>query len=335
MPITERTARLKARCRWKHTTGGEFKDKSVKMGVERARYITEAHKSTIGQPEVIRRARMLENVLLKTTVFIQEDELIVGNNAEHPNYIPLYPELSNFATVDLVESPYCVSQDEMREIAEYWKPYGLQGKCEQYFTEDELDILYSSTFIEIPVFVFAFSNCVPTYEAVLEDGLNVRIKTIQEQLDKADAQLRGDPWVAEKNLPLIEKIDEWRAMIITCKAVIAWARRYSRLAKRIAENFENDPKRKEELMQISDICWRVPAEPANGLWDAMQSKWFVYLTCHALERYASGYAQKEDKLLWPYYQNSVIKKIHQPMTREQAQELIECERLKISEHGSP
>ena len=39
-------------------------------------------------------------------------------------------------------------------------------------------------------------------------------------------------------------------------------------------------------------------------------------------------------MLWPFFQKSVIDKTVQPMTREEAVELFECERLKVSEHGS-
>jgi benzylsuccinate synthase len=123
-------------------------------------------------------------------------------------------------------------------------------------------------------------------------------------------------------------------MIIAARAVIAWAQRYSRLCRIVAENFTSDPKRKEELLMISEICHRVPAYPCKGLRDAMQVKWFTYLICHALERYASGYAQLEDALLYPYYKASVEDKSFQPMTHADAVELFECERLKVSNHGA-
>nr|WP_243689143.1 pyruvate formate lyase family protein [Geotalea toluenoxydans] len=123
-------------------------------------------------------------------------------------------------------------------------------------------------------------------------------------------------------------------MIIADEAVINWARRHARLAKIVAENFETNSARKEELLEISEICHRVPAEPAKGLKDAFQSKWFVFLICHALDRYASGFAQKEDELLEPYYNISVNDKSFQPMTHKDVVELVECERLKISEHGA-
>lgn len=334
MPITERTKRLKERCRFKHVAGGEYVDPEVRAGIERARYITEAHKANVGQPISIVRAKGLENILTKMTIHIQEDELIVGANTEHPDYFPLYPELSYFATVDMVESPYCAHKEEMREIAEYWRPYTIQTKGQTYFTQEELDISYSATTVQPPMFVTAFSSIVPNYETILEDGLEKRVETIQAQIDAANAKMRQSPWVAKDSLPYMDKIDKWKAMIIADQAVMAWAQRYSRLAKIIAENFEENDQRKEELLEIANICRQVPAKPPRGLRDAMQCKWFTYLICHSIERYASGYGQKEDKLMWPYYKKSVIEQKGQPMTRDEAQELFECERLKVSEHGS-
>jgi len=104
-PSTERTKRLKARCRWKHAAAGEFVEESVKGGIERMRLITEAHKQSDGKPEVIRRALGLANILTGTIV-LQEDELIVGYHAENPNWIPLYPELSYMAVQDYIQSKY-------------------------------------------------------------------------------------------------------------------------------------------------------------------------------------------------------------------------------------
>lgn len=334
MPITERTKRLKERCRYKHVAGGEYVDPGVMAGIERARLVTEGHRDNVGKGVPMIRAETLKTVLTKMTIHIQEDELLVGANTEHPDYFPLYPELSYFATIDMVESPYVTNKEEMREIAEYWRPYTIQTKAQTYFTQEELDILYSAATIQPPMFVTAFSSIMPNYESVLEDGLAKRIEMIQAKIDEANANMRKSPWIAKESLPYLDKIDEWKAMLISAKAVIAWAQRYSRLAKIMAENFESNETRKKELLEISDICRHVPANPPRGLRDAMQSKWFTYLVCHSIERYSSGYGQKEDKLMWPFYKTSVIDKTAQPMTRDEAQELFECERLKVSEHGS-
>jgi benzylsuccinate synthase len=334
-PSTERTKRLKARCRWKHATAGEFVEESVKGGIERMRLITEAHKDSEGKPEVIRRALGLANILDNSTISVQEDELIVGYHAENPNWVPLYPELSYMAVQDYIQSKYAPQPvEEAKAINEYWRRHSIQSKCEQYFEGEELMRMYQVSTMEAPAFATGYNSIVPPYETVVEDGLIKRIELAEQNIKKNKEELASPNWNAPERLELLPKIDNWNAMIIADKAVIAWARRHARLCRIVAENFEVDPKRKEELLMISDICHRIPAEPVKGLRDAMQAKWFTYLICHAIDRYASGYAHKADKLFWPYYKSSVIEKGFQPMTRSEAVELFECERLKISEHGA-
>ncbi len=333
-PTTERTKRLKARCRWKHTAAGEFVEDTTRAGMERMRNITATHKLTEGKPEVIRRAMGLASIL-SGTVVLQEDELIVGYHAEHPNWIPLYPELSYMAVQDYIQSKYAPQPvEEAQEINDYWFKHSLQSHCQPYFTQEELSQMYQVSTMEAPSFASGYNSIVPPYETVQEDGLLKRIELAEQHIAEARAELAAPHWNAPERLPLIAKIDNWEAMIIADKAVIAWARRHARLCKIVAENFETDPARKEELLMIADICQRIPAEPCKGLRDAVQAKWFTYLMCHAVDRYASGYAHKEDKVLWPYYQISVLEKSFQPMTHTDAVELIECERLKISEHGA-
>ncbi len=223
---------------------------------------------------------------------------------------------------------------EAAEITAYWKPHSLLSKCQPYFDPADLNRMFQCSSMEPPTFATGYNSMVPPYETVLEDGLLARIRLAESHIKKAKREMAKWPWDGTKGLDWIEKIDTWEAMIIACKAVISWARRHARLCKVVAERFETDPKRKAELLEIADICQRVPAEPCKGLKDAFQAKWFTYLICHAIERYASGYAQKEDTLLWPYYKASVVDKSFQPMTHQDAVEWVEMERLKVSEHGA-
>jgi benzylsuccinate synthase len=333
-PSTERTKRLKANCRWKHASAGEFVDEGVRAGIERMRYVTEGHIKSVGKLQVLRRAEMLSTLLRKMSVLIMDDELIVGYHAENPKYIPLCPELSYGQIADYLASKYAPQPvEEAKEIAEYWKPYSLQSVCEPFFTEDELKTLYNASLSEGAGFANGFNSIVPPYETVLEDGLLKRIQMAEANIARGKAEMGIEPWNAEQ-LPWCNKIAEWEAMIQVDKAVIVWARRHARLARIVAENFETNPKRKEELLLIAEICQNVPANPARSLREAMQAKWFTYLLCHALERYASGYAQLEDKLLWPFYRASVVDKTVHPMTHAEAVELFECERLKVANHGA-
>ncbi|BBO86846.1 glycyl radical protein [Desulfosarcina ovata] len=334
-PSTERTKRLKARCRWKHASAGEFVEKGVCAGIERMRLLTEAHKASEGKPEVMRRALGLANILNKCTVVLQDDEFIIGYHAEDPNMFPLYPELAYMAVADYLITDYAPQPvEEAREIMDYWVPYSMQSKCEHYFDPEDLQRMYQVSTMEAPGFATGYNSIVPPYETVLEDGLLKRIELAEANIQMAKDKMAEMPWDATKGLAWLDKIDNWEAMILVDKAVIAWARRHARLCKIVAENFETDPKRKEELLEIADINQRVPAEPCKGLKDAFQAKWYTYLLCHAIDRYASGMAHKEDTLLWPYYQNSVIDKSFQPMTHADVVEMVEMERLKVSEHGA-
>lgn len=333
-PSTERTQRLKARCRYKHTAAGEFVNPNLKGGIERARLLTQGFKDAAGKSMVLRRAEAIARVLEECTVILQEDELIVGFNAEHPEKFPLFPETSHLNVIDFVNSPYCPEEkQEALEIVDYWDKRSLVHKGARYFTELELQQMYQFSTMEAPTFANAYNSTVPPYETVMEDGLNKRIAMAEENIKKAMEELGREDWNGPERLPLLDKIDVWEAMIIVDRAVIQWAQRHGRLCKIVADQFETDPKRKAELLEIADICTRIPAEPCKGFRDAMQAKWFTYLLCHAIETYASGYAHKPDKVLWPYYQMSVIDKSFQPMTHDDVVELLECERLKVSEHG--
>ena len=66
--------------------------------------------------------------------------------------------------------------------------------------------------------------------------------------------------------------------------MIRWARRYSRLAKIIAENFETDPKRREELLRIAEVCEKVTARPPGHLQESLQFNPFIQIAC----RYEAG-----------------------------------------------
>jgi len=333
-PLTERERKLKDAIWWKHTRGGEYVEKGVRAGIERARYMTESFKKTEGEPWVIRRAKALANVLDKMTIFIKDNELIVGDHAERPNMMPIYQESNYFLNMDLLNSPYAPEEkEEFKEIAEWWEPYTIQKRAESYLDETEKRILMANASMESPGFLTGYSSPTPSYESVLEDGLEGIIKRIEKNLKKAEREfLTTNPWDGRKVPELTHKIDEWRAMLIVDKAVIRWAKRYSRLARYMAE-VEKDPRRKEELLMIADVTDHVPAKPARGLWDAMQCFWFVYLVAQSLERYGSGMSCKMDSMLFPYYKRSVIDKTEQPMTRDQAVELFVLHRFKVSEHG--
>ena len=206
-PSTPRTRRLKARCRWKHASAGEFCEKSVTAGIERMRLITAAHKESHGKPETIRRALGLKHILDNSTLVLNTDEFIVGYHAEDPNMFPLYPELSYMAVQDYLQTSYAPQPvSEAREIVNYWKPFSLQARCEKYFDPVDLRRGYQVSTIEGPVFASGYNSVIPPYETVLEDGLQARVRLAEKHIAEPRTEVEKFPWDATKILAQVDKI---------------------------------------------------------------------------------------------------------------------------------
>jgi len=63
--------------------------------VERARYFTESYKNTDGMDPLLRKALALKNLLNKMTIYIEDDQLIIGNNSSKTRASVIAPEYSS------------------------------------------------------------------------------------------------------------------------------------------------------------------------------------------------------------------------------------------------
>ncbi len=140
---------------------------------------------------------------------------------------------------------------------------------------------------------------------------------------------------------IIEKIN---AVLITCneskkvfyqtcrrclEAVIKHSECYADAAVKLAET-TTDRSRRTELEKISEICRKVPANPAESFYEAVQSVHFVtYCLSMNPLRYCCQQFQlgHPDRYLLPYYlkdiQNGII-------TKEYAQLLLDCLGIQIN-----
>ena len=67
-------------------------DKKPYICAQRALLATEAYKENQNQPVVMKRALMLKNILEKMSIYIEEETLIVGNQASSNRDAPIFPE---------------------------------------------------------------------------------------------------------------------------------------------------------------------------------------------------------------------------------------------------
>jgi len=157
------------------------------------------------------------------------------------------------------------------------------------------------------------SHMAVDYELLLSRGLNGIIARIEEYEKECRAEQR-----------------EFYSTAKSCLvAVMRHSENYAELAERLASE-EGNEERKNELLQIAKNCRKVPAEPAESFWEAVQSVHFVTY-CLSLNPYREGRQQFQlghpDRYLYPYYKNDIEKGV---LTREKAQLLLDCLGIQIN-----
>lgn len=147
------------------------------------------------------------------------------------------------------------------------------------------------------------------YHKLLKLGINGILEEIENKISQID-------FYAENTYPEYEpvkKYEFYRCLKIELCAVLDLAKRYSEAAKKEAEKYEGE--RKRELLNISRILEKVPANPAETFYEAMQSVHFF--TSNLFGLFALG---RPDRYLLEFYEHDIQ---NGTLTRCLAQELID------------
>ena len=293
----------------------------------RAVLLTESYKATEGQPTVIRRAKAFAHILDNIPIVIREEELVVGSNTVMPRSSQTFPEFSfawleeEFDTIaDRSADPFYISEEakeELREVHKYWKGKTTSELAASYMTPETLKAMEHNIFTPGNYFYNGVGHITVQYEKVLAMGYEGIIEEARGYLNQCDV---GDADYAARSGFL-------QAVIISCEAVIRYARRYAALAQQLAQK-ETKADRKAELLQITRNCTNVPEKGAKTFWEACQSFWFVQ---HLIQMESNGHSispGRFDQYMYPYYKADLDKGV---ITRAQAQELIDCVFVKLND----
>ncbi len=127
-------------------------------------------------------------------------------------------------------------------------------------------------------------HLIPDMRAVLKYGIKKLIKDIDEQLIVCSE----------------DKKENYEAMKISLKTAVLLAERYKKLAEEKAEISDNE--KKERFLLIADTLGKVPFEPAQSLYEAIQSYIILWQTM-CLEQAPNPFAfsvGNADRIFEPY-----------------------------------
>ena len=298
----------------------EILDEKPYVDAERAVIVTDVYKKHQNQPRVMLRALMLKEILEKQSIYIEDKTLLVGNQATKNRNAPVFPEYTMKFIIDELDlfekrdgDVFYITEEtkqQLRDIAPFWDNNNLRARGEALLPEEV------SVFMETGVFGMegklnaGDAHLAVNYQRVLKEGLvgyETRVKQLLNDLDLADPDA-------------IDKRVFYKAVLTVIDGVHTFAERYSNLAKEMSKK-ETDSSRKKELLEISDICSKVPYYPATSFKEAIQSVWFIQLILQIESNGHSLSYGRFDQYMYPYY-----KKDHDEnkITDEEVLELLDC-----------
>lgn len=308
--------------------------------VEKAQLVMASYKQTEGEPTILRRAKATAHYLDNKTIFIEDDELIVGNVASKPMGLeagslgPTWPEDD---MESLRKGGLDISKEDeavLRSMDDYWKGKGrTMDERQGIFYDDERLWPFIQSGILSPPWKkrdegrgtgaagvgwglgLGLALIVVDYEKVLKEGLNKIIQDAEEELRQ----------VRYMDADAIKKANFLKSVIISLSAIVRIANRFGDLAAKMAAE-EKDPSRKKELERIAEICHWVPGNPARTFYEAMQSFWFIWIMI------AGGTTPggRFDQFMYPFYQKD---KEEGRLTDDDVLEWLECLRIKVMQYN--
>ena len=301
--------------------------KTPEIESARAVLLTDSYKQTEHEPLIIRRAKAFAHVLKNIPITIRPDELVVGSSTVAPRGSQTFPEFSfewleaEFDTLHTREAdPFYISEQvkqELKEAYKYWKGKTTSELATSYMAPETLTAMAHNIFTVGNYFYNGVGHITVKYEKVLAIGYEGIIAEAKAELNKCGL---GDADYATKSHFL-------EAVIISCQAAILYANRYAELAEKMAAECR-DAARKGELLQIAANCRKVPAKGATSFYEACQSFWFVQQLIQIESNGHSISPGRFDQYMYPYYKADLDAG---RITREEAQELIDCIWVKFND----
>ncbi len=302
------------------------------ISIERALLETDFYTENYGKFSLpVLRALCFEHLCARKTIYIGDDELIVGERGPAPKVVPTFPELTCHTAEDLQilndrsMTNYQVAPEDIQTYREKVIPY-WEGRSMRDRIFSEVPTEWREAY-EAGLFTEFMEQRAPGHTAL--DGSIYQYGMLDYKARIADSMQRLD----YKNDPeASDKAEQLQAMDISCDAAILFAERHADLAANMAKD-ETDADRRAELIEIERICRKIPANKPDTYHEAIQMYWFVHLgTITELNGWDAMSPGHLDQHLQPFYEKELAEGT---LDNEMAKELLSCLWIKVNNHPAP
>lgn len=304
-----------------------------RLDPERAILLTRFYQSDVADrvSTPVKRALAFKYLLENKQLCINDGELIVGEKGREPKATPTYPELCTHSLKDLEilnsrrNIPFAVSEETRQVykdlIIPFWKGRSIREKIFE-LVFDEWKAAY-----EAGVFTEFQEQRAPGHtvlgDKIYKKGFLDLRQEIQQAMNNLD--FYNDPEAFDKR-------EELNAMDIAADALIAYAERYSKALRELA-NKEKNSQRKAELLKMSEICRWVPSHAPRTFWEALQYYWFVHIgVTTELNTWDSFNPGRLDQHLYPFYEKELK---DGTLNKGTAKELLQAFWVKFNNQPAP
>lgn len=302
------------------------------ISIERAVLFTEAYKKYEGSVEMpVLRALSFKHFMENRTLCINDGELIVGEKGDSAQGAPTYPEICCHTIEDMnvmndrdiVDFSVTEEDKKIQEeiIIPFWEKRQTRRKIVNAMAPEWKNAYEAGMFTEF------MEQRAPGHtvcgDVIYKKGFADLKKDIEKELENLD--FLNDKEAYDKKADL-------EAMAIACDAMIIFGKRYAELARKMAAE-TTDEQRKKDLLLIAENCDVVPEHAPKTFHQAIQMYWFVHVgittELNTWDAFSPG---RLDQHLNPFYEKDVEEG---RLTREGAQELLECMWVKFNNQPAP
>ncbi len=299
-------------------------DAPQKMDPQRLEFLQQVYEECKGESNVIIRAKLLERILTKKDIFL-DGNLVVGTMTGFRAGVYPYPEwqvnwikdemdmvkMSSLGEVSIPKE----TQDLLQTTYKQWRGHTTYDRSNKLYKEiygENAELLFKSGWL-YPVNDNSTGSGACDYPKVLNKGISGILEEVEEHL-RALPKKATNPG----------KLEFYRACKIALNAAVTYAHRYADLAEATAAE-ENDPKVKAELLEIAEVCRRVPEFPARNFREAVQSFWFTHLIVEIEQAGCGTSPGRYGQYMYPFYRKDIDEG---RLTREQALTLLKFQWVK-------